>query len=113
MGRPRKENTTTNAERCKAYRNKSKEENKLNDALRKMIARQKIKQNPTENQLRLKNKAAKRKWRLRKSCQFQLVNILSTSDKNKNIQSDLYTIKFLRTHSFKTKTLFNSITSNL
>ena len=49
MGRPRKENTTTNAERCKAYRNKSKEEYKLNDALRKMIARQKIKQNPTEN----------------------------------------------------------------
>ena len=39
MGSPRKKNTTTNAERCKAYRNKTKEEHKLNYALRKTIAR--------------------------------------------------------------------------
>ena len=49
MGHPRKENTTANAERCKAYRSKTKEECKLNDPLRKMIVRQKIKQNLIEN----------------------------------------------------------------
>ena len=44
MGHPRKENATTNTERYKTYQNKRKEEYKLNEALRKMIARQKIKQ---------------------------------------------------------------------
>ena len=72
MGHPRQENTTKNAEHCKAYRNKSKEKYKLNDALRKMIARQKVTQNPTENQLRLKKEAAaKREWRLQKKLSNQ------------------------------------------
>lgn len=62
--RPKKKNT----ERCKAYwskKKKKKEKYKLNDALRKMIVRQKIKQYPTEKRLRLKKEAAaKREWRL-------------------------------------------------
>ena len=67
MGRPRKKNATTNTERYKNYQNKRKEEYKLNEALRKMIARQKIKQNPTENRSRLKKETAvKGEWRLRK-----------------------------------------------
>ena len=58
IGRPRKENTATNTELYKAYRNKNKEAYKVNDVLRKMIPRQKIKQNPTENRLRFKSEAA-------------------------------------------------------
>lgn len=60
MGRPTKANKT-NAERCKAYRDKNKEAHKVNDALRKRVARERIKLNPAENRLRLKREAAAKK----------------------------------------------------
>ena len=66
MGRPRKETATTNAERCKKYREKNREAYRANDALRKQLARQRMKQNPHQRQLILKREAAaKREQRLR------------------------------------------------
>ena len=92
MGRPRKKNAVTNTERYKTYQNKRKEEYKLNETLRKMIARQKIKQNPTENRSSLKKKLQlKENGDYRRSCQLKLVNISSTLDKSKNTQCKLYT----------------------
>ena len=48
-GRPPKENKITNAERCKAYRNRHKETCKAKNALRKRIARENMKSKPAEN----------------------------------------------------------------
>ena len=73
-GRPPKENKTTNAERCKAYRNKHKESYKVDDALRKRISREQIKLKPAENRLRLQRQAAaKRAQRQRKNYWVSLI----------------------------------------
>ena len=76
MGRPRKETATTNAERCKKYREKNREAYRANDALRKQLARQRMKQNPHQRQLILKREAAaKREQRLRNKLFEQNGNI--------------------------------------
>ena len=76
MGRPRKETATTNAERCKKYREKNREAYRANNALRKQLARQHMKQNPHQRQLILKREAAARKQqRLRKKFLEQNGNI--------------------------------------
>ena len=48
-GQPPKENKITNAELCKAYRNRYKEAYKVKDALRKRIARENMNSKPAEN----------------------------------------------------------------
>ena len=68
MGRPKKDVTTTNAERCKKYRAKNAEYTKKMDAMRKCLARLKAAENPTQNKMRLqKQAAAKRLQRLKKN----------------------------------------------
>ena len=58
MGRPRKENPTTNAERCKKYREKDQDGYRANDALRKRLERQRAKQNIENHKAILKREAA-------------------------------------------------------
>ena len=71
-GQPPKENKITNAERCKAYRNKHKEAYQAKDALWKWIAQENMKSKPAENQLRLQQQAAAEKvGRLRKRLTIQ------------------------------------------
>ena len=66
-GRPPKEVKSTNAERCKTYREKNRENYNANEALRKRIYREKMKLKPAENRLRLQRQAAaKRAQRQRK-----------------------------------------------
>ena len=79
-GRPPKENKITNAERCKAYRNRHKEAYKAKDALRKRIARENMKSKPAENRLRLQRQAAAKKaLRLRKKLIIQAGKVLFIS----------------------------------
>ena len=67
MGRPKKEIASTNAERCKKYREKNKDEYRANDALRKKLNRLRKKQDPLRRDLMLKREAAaKRVYRQRK-----------------------------------------------
>lgn len=67
MGRPRKANPTTNAERCKKYREKDLEASRANDALRKRLARLRAKQDLEKRKATLKKEAAaKRERRLQK-----------------------------------------------
>ena len=78
--RPPKENKITNAERCKAYRNRHKRAYKAKDALRKRIARENMKSKPAENRLWLQRQAAARKSvRLRKKLIIQTAKVLFTS----------------------------------
>ena len=75
-----KENKITNAERCKAYRNRHKEAYKAKDALRKRIARENMKSKPAENRLRLQQQAAAKKaLRLRKKLIIQAGKVLFIS----------------------------------
>ena len=79
-GRPPKENKITNAERCKAYRNRHKEAYKAKDALQKRIARENMKSKPAENRLRLQRQAAAKKaLRLRKKLIIQAGKVLFIS----------------------------------
>ena len=79
-GRPPKENKITNAERCKAYRNRHKETCKAKNALRKRIARENMKSKPAENRLRLQRQAAAKKaLRLRKKLIIQAGKVLFIS----------------------------------
>ena len=79
-GRPPKENKITNAERCKAYRNRHKETFKAKDALRKRIVRENLKSKPAENRLRLQRQAAAKKaLRLGKKLIIQAGKVLFIS----------------------------------
>ena len=79
-GRPAKENKITNAECCKTYRNRHKEAYNAKDALRKRIARDKMKSKPPENRLRLQRQAAAKKaLRLRKKLIIQAGKVLFIS----------------------------------
>ena len=76
-GRPLKENKITNAERCKAYRDRHKEAYKAKDALQKWIARGNVKSKPAENRLQLQRQAAAKKaLRLRKKLIIQAGKVL-------------------------------------
>ena len=79
-GRPPKENKVTNAERCKAYRNRHKEAYKAKDALQKRIARENMKSKTAENRLRLQRQAAAKKaLRRRKKLIIQSSQVLFIS----------------------------------
>ena len=79
-GRPQKESKITNAERCKAYRNRHKKAYKAKDALRKRIARENMKSKTAENQLQLQRQAAAKKaLRLREKIIIQVGKVLFIS----------------------------------
>ena len=79
-GRPLKENKITNAERCKAYRNRHKEGHKAKDAFGKRIARENIKSELAENRLWSQDKLQlKKALRLRKKLIIQAGKVLFIS----------------------------------
>ena len=72
-GRPPRKVKRTNAERCKTYREKNKENYNANEALQKRIYRKQLKLKSAENQLRLQRQAAtKRAQRQRKKLLSEL-----------------------------------------